>query len=124
MLVIPLMLLGFANISAAVTTYTAANVKGSYSVLMNGYSGASSETAWLGIFNFDGAGAVSGYVTIMDSGSLSVATIASGSTYSVNPNGNGTMAATFTGSFGSETGHLAFTLNSVSSSIASVVRRN
>ncbi len=117
-LVILLTLLAFAHISAAATTYTPANVKGSYSVLMNGYSGSSSETAWLGMFNFDGVSAVSGYITIMDSGSLSVVTLASGSTYSVSPNGTGTITISVTGSAGSETGYIAFTLNSVSASIA------
>jgi hypothetical protein len=113
-----LMLLAFASVSAAGTTYTAANVKGSYSVLMNGYSGASSETAWLGIFNFDGVSAVSGSITIIDSGNLSVTTISSGSTYSVSPNGSGSIAINVTGSNGSETGHIAFVLNSISSSVA------
>ena len=117
-LVLLLMLLTFANISVAATTYSAANVRGSYSVLMNGYSGSSSETAWLGMFNFDGINAVSGYITIMDSGSLSVATISSGSTYSVSPNGTGSITINVAGSMGSETGYVAFTLNSVSASIA------
>ncbi len=117
-LVVLFMLIAFANISTALTTYTATNVKGSYSVLMNGYSGASSETAWLGILNFDGVSTVSGYVTIIDSGTLFVATIGSGSTYSVSPNGSGSMTLNFASNTGSETGHIAFALNSVSSAIA------
>jgi hypothetical protein len=114
-LVVLLLLLAFANISVAATTYSAANVRGSYSILMNGYSGSSSETAWLGMFNFDGISAVSGYITIMDSGSVSVATISSGSTYSVSPNGTGTIMINVAGN---NSGYVAFTLNSVSASIA------
>lgn len=110
-LVVLLALLAFTNIAAA-TTYTAANVRGSYSVLMNGYSGGSSETAWLGIFNFDGVSAVTGYITIIDSGSLSVVTVPSGSTYSVNPNGSGSITLNASSS------PIAFVLNSVSASIA------
>jgi hypothetical protein len=111
-LVVLLALLAFTNIAAA-TTYTTANVKGSYSVLMNGYSGAASETAWLGIFNFDGVSAVTGSITIIDSGSLSVITVPSGSTYSVSPNGSGSITLNTSG--GSP---IAFVLNSVSASIA------
>lgn len=110
-LVVLLALLAFTNIAAA-TTYSAANVKGSYSVLTNGYSGAASETAWLGIFNFDGVSAVTGYITIIDSGSLSVVTVPSGSAYSVSSNGSGTIT------LNGETGQIAFVLNSVSGSIA------
>ena len=110
-LVVLLALLAFTNIAAA-TTYSAANVKGSYSVLMNGYSGAASETAWLGIFNFDGVSAVTGSITIIDSGSLSVIAVPSGSTYSVSPNGSGSITLNASGS------PIAFVLNSVSASIA------
>jgi hypothetical protein len=117
-LAVLLALFALANTSAAVTTYSAANVKGSYSVLMNGYSGASSELAWLGIFNFDGIGTVSGSINIIDSGNLGVATISSGSTYSVSPNGSGTITMNVTGSMGSETGQMAFVLNTVTGSIA------
>jgi hypothetical protein len=116
-LVVLLTLFALTNISAA-ATYTAANVKGSYSALVNAYSGAASEQAWLGILNFDGIGAVSGYFTIIDSGNLFVGTIASGSTYSVSPNGSGSMTLNFTSSQGNQTGHIAFALNSVSGSIA------
>lgn len=112
------MLLVFVNVSAAATKYTAANVKGSYSVLLNGYSGSSSETAWLGILSFDGISTVSGYVTILDSGSIFVATISSGSIYSVNADGSGSMTLNFTSSKGNETGQFAFALNSVSTSVA------
>ena len=115
--VLLLMLFALTNISAAVT-YTPANVKGSYSVLVNAYSGAASEQAWLGIFNFDGVSAVSGYLTIIDSGNLFVGTISSGSTYSVSPNGSGSMTLNLTSSQGTQTGQIAFAVNSVSASIA------
>jgi hypothetical protein len=116
-LVVLLMLFALTNISVAVT-YTAANVKGSYSALVNAYSGAASEQAWLGILNFDGISAVSGYLTIIDSGSLFVGTISSGSTYSVSPNGSGSMTLNLTSNKGTQTGQIAFALNSVSASIA------
>jgi len=111
-LVVLLTLFAFADIAAAATKYTAANVKGSYSVVMNGYSGAASETAWLGIFNFDGIGAVSGSITIIDSGTLSVVTVPNGSTYSVSSDGSGTITLS------SSASPIAFVLNSVSGSIA------
>ena len=111
-LVLLVALLAFTSVAGA-TTYTAANVKGSYSVLMNGYSGAASETAWLGIFNFDGVSAVSGSITIIDSGSLSVFPVPSGSTYSVSPNGSGSITLNTSGG-----GPMAFVLNSISASIA------
>jgi hypothetical protein len=120
LLIVLLSLFALANISAA-ATYTAANVKGSYSVLINGYGGQASETAWIGLLRFDGVSAVSGYVTIADccdEGGLYLATISSGSTYSVSPNGSGLMTLTFTGSNGTETGQIAFTLNSVTASVA------
>ncbi len=112
-----LMLFALTSISGAVT-YTAANVKGSYSALVNAYSGAASEQAWLGILNFDGISAVSGYFTIIDSGNLFVGTISSGSTYSVSPNGSGSMTLNLTSNKGTQTGQIAFALNSVSASIA------
>jgi hypothetical protein len=111
------MLFTFAGMSAA-TTYTAANVKGSYSLLANAYGGeSSSQAAAVGIFNFDGVSAVTGYVTNIDNGSLNVQTISSG-TYTVSANGHGTITATFTGLNGPGTWQIAFVLNSVSASVA------
>ena len=116
-IVVLLMLFTFAGISAA-TTYTAANVKGSYSLLANAYGGAStSQAAAVGIFNFDGVSAVTGYVTNIDDGILNVQTISSGS-YTVSANGHGSVTATFTGINGSGTWQIAFVLNSVSASVA------
>jgi hypothetical protein len=113
------MLFTFAGMSAA-TTYTAANVKGSYSLLVNAYGGSSSsQGAAVGIFNFDGVNKVTGYLTNIDNGSLNVQTISSG-TYTVSANGHGSVAATFTNSNGNPPGtwQVAFVLNSVSASVA------
>jgi hypothetical protein len=53
------MLFTFAGMSAA-TTYTAANVKGSYSFLVNGYGGTTFESAYVGLFTFDDVNTVTG----------------------------------------------------------------
>jgi hypothetical protein len=117
LVVVLLMLFTFGGMSAA-TTYTAANVKGSYSLLVNAYGGASSsQGAAVGIFNFDGVKAVTGYVTNIDNGSLNVQTISSG-TYTVSANGHGSISASFTGLNGNGTWQIAFVLNSVSASVA------
>jgi hypothetical protein len=118
-IVVLLMLFTFAGMSAA-TTYTAANVKGSYSLLATVYGGAlSSQSAAVGIFNFDGVSAVTGYATNIDTGSLNVQTISSG-TYTVSANGHGSVTASFTNSNGNPPGtwQFAFVLNSVSALVA------
>jgi len=115
-----LVLFTFAGMSAA-TTYTAANVKGSYSILVNAYGGGASvgEGAAVGILNFDGVSAVTGYATSINNGSLNVQTISS-ATYTVSANGHGSVTATFTNSNGNAPGtwQIAFVLNSVSASVA------
>ncbi len=117
-LVVLLMLLAFANISSAATTYTAANVKGSYSLLLNGWNvPPGDESAGLGLLNFDGVSAVSGYITVISHGNLDVETISSGSTYSVASNGIGFMTLNIA-TPGGGTVQFAFVLNSVSGSIA------
>jgi hypothetical protein len=113
------MLVTFAGMSAA-TTYTAANLKGSYSLLVNAYGGASiGEAAAVGIFTFDGVSAVTGYVTNVNNGALNVQTISS-ATYTVSANGHGSVTAAFTNSNGNPPGswQIAFVLNSVSGSVA------
>jgi hypothetical protein len=113
------MLFTFAGMSAA-TTYTAANVKGSYSLLANVYGGElSSQSAAVGIFTFDGVNKVTGYVTNIDEGSINVQTISSG-TYTVSANGHGSVTASFTNSNGNPPGtwQFAFVLNSVTASVA------
>ena len=115
-LVVLLMSFALANISAA-ATYTAANVKGSYSLLLNRWNGSTGDSfGLLGVVNFDGLSAVSGSVTMFSHGSLIVASISSGSTYSVSPNGSGSMTLNLSGGNGS--GTFAFVLNSVSSNVA------
>lgn len=118
-----LMLFTFAGMSAA-TTYTAANVKGYYSILANVYGGAlSSQSAAVGIFHFDGISAVTGYATNIDDGILNVQTISSG-TYTVSANGHGSVTASFTNSNGNPPGtwQFSFVLNSVAASVAHSVQ--
>jgi hypothetical protein len=116
MIIALLMLFAFANASAALTKYTAANVKGGYSFLLNKWPGPTSpDGAVLGRLNFDGASAVSGFFTVIDSGSLTVYSILAGSTYSVNPNGSGSIALNLSGG---GTDRFSFVLNSVTGSIA------
>jgi hypothetical protein len=114
------MLFTFAGMSAA-TTYTAANVKGSYSLLANVYGGgvSISQAAGVGIFTFDGVSAVTGYVTNVDHGSINVQTISSG-TYTVSANGHGSVTASFTNSNGNPPGawQFAFVVNSVTALVA------
>jgi hypothetical protein len=115
--VVLLMLFTFAGMSAA-TTYTAANVKGSYSLLANAYGGAP-EQAYVGMLTFDGVNTVTGSFTGINNGSLDVGTITSGSTYTVSANGKGSLTANVTSTlFGSETVQIVFTLNSVTASVA------
>lgn len=112
------MLFTFAGVSAA-TTYTAANVKGSYSVLVNGYGGTTFESAYVGIFTFDGVNTVTGYLEGLNNGSPEVDTITSGSTYTVSANGQGSLTANVTSSLkGSESIQIGFVLNAVTASVA------
>jgi hypothetical protein len=119
LLVVLLTLFAFTNISAA-ATYTVANVKGSYSFLANRWNTPSGgQGAEIGILNFDGAGAVtSGFMTVMNDGTLILLTVTSGSTYAVSPNGSGSMALNLTGGGINGTLPVGFVLNSVSGSIA------
>ena len=119
LLVVLLTLFAFTNISVA-ATYTVANVKGSYSFLANRWNTPSGgQGAEIGILNFDGAGAVtSGFMTIMNDGTLIRLTVTSGSTYAVSPNGSGSMALNLTGGGINGTLPVGFVLNSVSGSIA------
>ena len=117
-LVILLTLFTFTNISAA-ATYSAANVKGGYSFLLNRWNTPSGgQGAEIGILNFDGVSAVtSGFMTVMNDGTLVLLTVTSGSTYSVSPNGSGSMALNLTGGAISGTLPIGFVLTSVSGSI-------
>jgi hypothetical protein len=72
----------------------------------------------LGILDFDGVSVVTGSITIVNSTGLEVATISSGSSYSVKANGSGSMTLMLTGSGGSQTVQTDFVLNSVSSAVA------
>jgi VCBS repeat-containing protein len=112
------MLFTFAGMSAA-TTYTAANVKGSYSVLVNGYGGTTFESAYVGLFTFDGVNTVTGYLEGLNDGSPEVDTITSGSTYTVSANGQGSLTANATSSLkGPVSFQIDFVLNSVTASVA------
>jgi hypothetical protein len=116
--VVLLMLFTFAGKSAA-TTYTAANVKGSYSLLVNGYGGTTLESAYVGIFTFDGVSTVTGYLEGLNDGSPEVITITSGSTYKVSANGQGSLTANATSSLkGAESIQIDFVLNSIAAAVA------
>ncbi len=113
-LIVLLALFTLTNIATAkAVTYTAANVKGSYSFLMNKWQvPGGSQGAILGILSFDGVSVVSGSMTLIDDGNLS--TYPLDGTYSVSTNGSGSMM------FGSgqQSLQIDFVLNSVSASIA------
>jgi hypothetical protein len=117
-IVVLLMLFTFAGMSAA-TTYTAANVKGSYSFLVNGYGGTTFESAYVGLFTFDGVNTVTGYLEGLNDGSPEVITITSGSTYTVSKTGQGSLTANATSSLnGTESFQIGFVLNSVTALVA------
>ena len=117
-IVVLLMLFTFAGMSAA-TTYTAANVKGSYSFLVNGYGGTTFESAYVGLFTFDGVNTVTGYLEGLNNGSPEVITITSGSSYTVSKTGQGSLTANATSSLnGTESFQIGFVLNSVTALVA------
>lgn len=76
----------------------------------------------MGIANFDGVSAVTGSITIVTSTGVLSGTIASGSSYSVKPNGSGSMTLILAGGTGSTTVQADFVLDSVSGSIAQSVQ--
>lgn len=100
---------------SAQASYSAANVKGSYSFLVNEWTATTGNNfGSLGILTFDGVSAVSGSLTEVTSSGLQTFTIETGSTYSVKASGSGSISLTTTG--GGIT--LDFVLNSVSASVA------
>ncbi len=116
--VVMLVFFALAGVPAQ-AAYSAANVKGSYSVLFNEWTEPTgSEGAVLGMVDFDGVGAVSGSFTVVNSTGLDVLTISSGSSYSVKANGSGSMTLVLTGTGSPGTVQIDFVLNSVSGSIA------
>lgn len=110
-----LALFALTSISAAkAVTYTAANVKGSYSFLMNKWQvPGGSQGAILGILTFDGVSVVSGSMTLIDDGKLSTFPLGSG-TYTVNTNGSGSMVF----GVGTQSLQIGIVLTSVSASVA------
>lgn len=95
--------------------YTTATVNGSYSFLLNNWTPVSGgNSASLGILSFDGIGGVSGSFLQMTSSGPQNFAIQSGSTYSVERNGTGSMSLVTT------SGILPFTfvLTSVSGRVA------
>jgi len=95
--------------------FSAANLKGSYSFLVNRWTADAGrqEFALVGVLTFDGVGNVTGSGTAVTGGvSLSGAL---GGTYSVSPNGTG--AINFTTLFLGGTAQLAFTLNSTTAGV-------
>jgi hypothetical protein len=110
-----LALFALTDISAAkAVTYTAANVKGSYSFLMTKWQVAGgSQGAILGILSFDGVGVVSGSMNLIDDGKLQTFSLGSG-TYTVSTNGSGSMVF----GVGTQSLQIGFVLTSVSASVA------
>jgi len=116
--VVVLVFFALASVRAQ-AAYSAANVKGSYSVLFNEWTEPTgSEGAVLGICDFDGVSVVTGSVTVVKGSGLEVQTISSGSSYSVKANGSGSMTLVLTSGSTTSTQQIDFVLNSVSSSIA------
>jgi hypothetical protein len=109
------LLLFMSLASVASAAYTAANVKGSYSFLTNHWAEPGyKESAALGVVTFDGIRTVTGSFLTVTSTGIQTVTILSGSTYSVNPDGSGSITAITAGG----TNQFAFVLNSVSSGVA------
>jgi hypothetical protein len=94
-------------------SYTAANIKGNYSVMSNKWtSNGSDEDAFVGILLFDGIGTITGSAFDVKAGSV---TILNTSTYTVNADGSGTIVLN-TNLGSSATAY--FVLNSVANNVA------
>jgi len=116
--VVLLVFIALAGVRAQ-AAYSAANLKGSYGFLVNTWAEPTgNEGPSMGIADFDGVGAVTGSIAIVTKTGLLTGTIASGSSYSVKPNGTGSMTLILTGGGGSTTVQADFVLDSVSNSIA------
>lgn len=95
--------------------YTAASVKGSYSYLLNEWTATSgTNSATLGILDFDGVGGVSGSFLQVTNAGQQEFNIEGGSTYSVERNGTGSMSLVTS----SGTIPFTFVLGSVSGRVA------
>ena len=108
------LLISMTALSAS-ATFSNASLKGGYSVLINRWTAnsADNESALVGVMTFDGAGNVTLSFTIMSGGVLQTGN-ASG-TYSLSPNGSGTI--TFTSGFSNPV-EFAIVVNSHKSGIA------
>lgn len=100
---------------SAQASYTAANVKGSYSFLLNQWTAtAGNNSGMLGILSFDGASSVTGGFAEVTSTGLQTIAIETGSTYTVASNGAG--SATLVTAGGDIT--IDFVLSAVSGGVA------
>ncbi len=100
---------------SAQASYTAGNVKGNYSILMDAWTAATqTNSALLGMLTFDGVSVVTGFVTVVNSTGPQTYTIESGSTYTVQSSGSGSISLVTT----EGTVPLDFVLNSVSAGVA------
>jgi hypothetical protein len=82
----------------AQAAYTAANVKGSYSFLLDKWTAtAGGNGGVLGILTFNGVNSVTGSFTEVTTTGLQTIDIETGSTYTVEPSGSGSMSLVTTG---------------------------
>jgi hypothetical protein len=108
------MLVGVLSLSAQ-ASYTAANVKGSYSFLLDEWiASANSNSGVMGVLTFDGVSAVTGSFTYVTGTGLESGTFEAGSTYTVKPTGSGTITLLTAGG----TITLDFVLTSVTGGVA------
>ncbi len=103
-------------LSAQAAGFSEANLKGSYSFLINKWTANpnSQQLAVVGVLTFDGAGNVSGTGTAVGDGVSLSGTL--GGTYTVNPDATGVIE--FTSLFTGGTAQVAFTLNSIIAGVA------
>jgi hypothetical protein len=87
LVIVAISLLG-AHIPAQAVVYGAKNLKGSYSFLVSS-DNPSTPFVWIGVLTFDGVSKVSETGTVENAGTLSSSK--ESGTYSVNPDGTGTM---------------------------------
>jgi len=108
------MLIGILSLPAQ-ASYTAANVKGSYSFLLNEWiASTNGNSGVVGILTFDGVSAVTGSFTYVTGTGLESGTFEAGSTYTVKPTGSGTITLVTSGG----TITLDFVLTSVTGGVA------
>jgi hypothetical protein len=108
------MFIGILSLSAQ-ASYTTANVKGSYSFLLDEWiASTNGNSAVVGVLTFDGVSAVTGSFTYVTGTGLDSGTFEAGSTYTVKPTGSGTINLLTAGG----TITLDFVLTSVAGGVA------